>query len=195
MYNKTTYYLFPLIYNSYCLKPSLIRNKDETGFELNNLYLTDSKKEEAFPLAKYLFMLLDVYDVTSERFIEFMTRIKQHNNYDSYYNPDYKKVMLIFKLDDYQRKITNLFIKGKYSQFDSDYSISFKADAAKKIDSVYNVLTKNPFLKAHLENELGVILDDDAELDSIYNPEDEIYNYIDFKIKFVNDILKNANSA
>ena len=82
MYNRTTLYLFPLIYNYTYLKRQDVTQKN-SGFELNSLYLKDEKKN--YQLKKYLFLLLDIDKITSEKFISFMRIIKLHPKYESYY--------------------------------------------------------------------------------------------------------------
>lgn len=194
MYNKATYYLFPLLYDSLTLSPIYITAPDKTGFDLVNLYISDKRKESTYELGNYLFLLLTINDINNQRFLNFMQNIKRHPNYDSYYNPNYKQVMIIFNLNSYQKDIVNHFISGKYSQMDENYKEVFKPNAQKKIDSIYNILTKCPFLKKHIESELHVTLDDDAELASLWYHEEEIFNYSEDKNKFVNDVIKHVYS-
>jgi len=110
-------------------------------------------------------------------------------------------VLYIFKFPEEYIHEYNSFINGKYSAFGLDakelilnyYNQLYKGNlnATAFLLKVNHVLFKDKKLKKQIEKDLGVVLDEDAELSDIPSRQDETY-FIDKKyIKDINTIIHN----
>lgn len=177
-YNRSSIYLFPLLFHSEYLKVGMV-NKEENGFKMLNLYMADKTNPHSDIFHKNedtLFMLLEVYDYDNEEFRYFIKNIENHPFYYTNYAVDMNKIMLVFKLNTESKLIFNLIKKGKYSKVPEIYRSFFISTAQQRINSCYNVLTKNPYLKLKLEQDLDVKLSNNAELDDIPYEQQETYS-------------------
>jgi len=171
--NRSTKYLFPLLYDGYNVTSSNVTSLETNGFKLVNLFIKDDKKPE---YDNSIFMLLYVQNFEDDNFKLFFQELKNHHLYLDYYNVDTNYLMIVFKVTDNEDYILKRFIRGKYSSFPKKY-INFFSSSSENINCVYNVLTKNKLLKHKIEQDLNVKLSEDAELDDIPYLKEEIFRY------------------
>lgn len=179
-YTRSTLYLLPLLYNEKSFTVKKITNP-KNGFSLDNLYLAEASREEFSNYdsnKEYIHCILKINNPNSDELKTFLFGIITHPLYCTHYSIDFDIMNIVFKVD----KITSEFIidkfkKGKYSELPDVYLRNFESLANQSLDSVFNIITKNPFLRSHLEKQLNVILPNDAELDSIPYVDQETYNY------------------
>ena len=178
-YNKSSYYLFPIIYTKYVITPEVVSKINIHGFRMVNIFLGDSQKEEYSDYLdnSFLLMLLEIDDYSHEDFRYFMDNITSNDFYNTYYHVKENLIMVVFKVSEEYRKIIKSFKRGKYSEFPEDYRLRFLSTANYSINSCYNVITKNPFLKKKIEKDLGVTLPQNAELDDLPYRHKEIFRY------------------
>lgn len=169
--NKTTQYLLP------CLEL-----KDS---RLNYKYL----KEQGF-LAAYLGYDSDYMDFRDSLFLLFnpsLDRLSQwYDFYELYskekrFNFEYDLgvniVLLIFKLPDKYKFYPQFLLQGKYSKFSAEYAKKFLiSDGVGKIEKLqqYLIIMKDKEFRSQLQEKLGYILDDKAELEEIPDRNKEI---------------------
>lgn len=178
-YNRSTLYLFPMLYRRHVITSELITNEQEHGFRLVNLFVTDHGKPEYsnYHNHEHLLMLLKIVDYENKDFQYFINGVQRNESFETYYHVDEKLIMLVFKMNLEYQNIIRFFKQGKYSYFSPDYTENFLYDANTKMKSVYNIITKSPFLKKMIEKDLGTRLDDDAELDDRPYKNKEIFRY------------------
>jgi len=110
-------------------------------------------------------------------FLKFENAVKQFRNYIDRYDVSETFVMFLFDVPTKHVDNYNLFLNGKYSELDGSYKEQILKFHGLEINSqIAQILYKNKKRKQRLENNLGVILDDDAELYSIMNKKDEIFD-------------------
>lgn len=172
--NRSTKYLFPLLYDGYNLIASNITNLEQNGFTLINLYIGDSLKSE---YDSSILLLLHVKDFENENFKLFFEDIKFHPLYSEYYNVDTNYIMLVFELTEKEKEIYNYFIRGRYSKFPEHYKEIFQSGLETPLNSAYNVIKQNPLLRHKLEQDLDILLPKNAELDDVPYLSEEIFRY------------------
>jgi len=176
--NRSLLYLFPLLYDEKIITTTKLRNLNDNGFLLVNLYLAD-KTYQHTDIYKdnisTIFMLLYIEDYDNPEFKDFMIKIKNHIFYKEFYSIDLDKIMIVFECNEDCSKIISLFKQGKYSKFPDFYRAYFIGAANYKVDSCYNIITKNPFLKSKIEQDLDIKLSSRAELDDIPYENQETY--------------------
>ena len=177
-FNRSTKYLFPLIYDKECKFTTnyLLYNKNTT-YDMVNIYINDNKLINKNKYDKCLFCLIKVSNIDDKSFTNFYTNLKFHKNYIEQYSVDYGLIMLVFQLEDEDWNIVNNVINGKYSKLPSEYKEIFRPNIP-TINCLFNVMTKSKLLKSEIENDLAVQLHDDAELDDIPYLIDEIFCYM-----------------
>lgn len=171
--NRSTLYLFPLIYDKLNVTSSNVTN-EENGFKMINLYIKDEKKEE---YDNCIFMLIKILDYDNPNFKLFLSNLKNNLFFKEYYHVDTHYIMIVFEMQEEEKEIINNFIRGRYSHFPSFYQGFFPNDLNTNIKSQYNVLTKNNLLKHKIEQDLNITLSNDAELDDKPYLEEEIFRY------------------
>lgn len=178
-YNRTSLYLFPMIYKRYVITPNLVGNPEEHGFRMVNLFLGDDERPEYsnYYNNDHLLMLIQIVDYENRDFQFFINEIQKNKFFHTYYHVAEKLMMIVFTVSDEYKEIIYHFKHGKYSKFSKEYSYNFLYDANTKIKSSYNIITRNPFLKSVLEREIGVKLPEDAELDSRPYENEEVFRY------------------
>lgn len=172
--NRSTKYLFPLLYDGYNVIASNMTNLEQNGFNLINLYIGDSKKPE---YDSHLLMLIYIKDYENDNFKIFFENVKNHHLYSEYYNVDINYIMIVFKLNEEEQSIYNHFIRGRYSKFPKNYKEMFQSGFESPINSAYNIISKNPLLRHKIEQDLAVNLPSNAELDDIPNHNEEIFRH------------------
>lgn len=172
--NRSTLYLFPLIYDEFNVTTSNVI-REENGFKMVNLYIKDQEKEEHYD--NCLFMLIKILDYDNPNFKLFLSNLKNNIFFKEYYNVDTHYIMIVFQMREEERQILNKFILGKYSKFPEFYQNFFPKGMNTSIKCQYNVLTKNSLLKHKIEQDLGISLSPDAELDDKPYLEEEIFRY------------------
>jgi hypothetical protein len=180
-YNRSTLFLLPLLYNQKYFTVSKITSPNY-GFYLDNLYLAETSKEEFESYEDndyFIHAVFNVKDPNSDHLRMFLIHIKSHPLYFTDYSIDLSVLNVVFKVD---KKTSELVIKkfkaGKYSEMPEIYRTNFEGLANKSLNSVFNILTKNPFLRSDIEKRLNVILPENAELDSIPYKEQETFDYV-----------------
>lgn len=171
---RSTKYLFPLLYDGYNVIASNVTNPEQNGFDLVNLYIGDALKPE---YDEHILMLLEIKDFENDNFKLFFEDIKHHYLYYEYYNVDVNYIMIVFKLTEKEKDIYNYFLRGRYSKFPEYYKKIFHGGFESPLTSAYNVMSKNPLLRHKIEQDLNVILKNDAELDDIPYIKEEIFRY------------------
>jgi hypothetical protein len=175
-FNRSTKYLFPLIYDKECkFTTNYLLYNNTTTYDMVNIYIDDNRLYQK-KYEKCLFCLIKVSDFDSKSFREFYSNLKFHKNYMEYYNVDYGLIMLVFQLTDEDWNIVEKVIEGKYSKLPEDYKEIFRPTKP-IINCLFNVMTKSKLLKSEIENDLAVSLHNDAELDDIPYKRDEIFCY------------------
>ena len=172
MYNRSSKYLYHLIYTDYL---SLIFLED-CEIEFKNLYLGNNCNIHYDENTSLILLLFKCSDVTSSTFNLFFNNIKQHKFYEDYYIIDDTHFMIILNVGQKEQEVIKLFKEGKFSKFPNWYKQEFTSN--NNIKCAYNVITKNPYLKKKIEKELDVVLSDEAELDSIPIKEQEEFDML-----------------
>jgi len=171
--NRSSLYLFPLIYDEFNVTPANVTKKDN-GFKMLNLFIGDDEKPEYH---NCLFMLIKIYDYENPNFKLFIAGLKNNGFFQECYSVGTHLIMLVFNIREEDKCILRDFIRGKYSNFPESYKEYFPKDFTQSIKSQYNVLTRNNLLKHKIEQDLNISLSDDAELDDKPYLEEEIFRY------------------
>ena len=171
--NRSTLYLFPLIYDEINITSSNVTN-EENGFKMINLYIKDQQKNE---YNNCILMLIKILDYDNPNFKLFLSNLKNNIFFKEYYNVETHYIMIVFEMREEDKDIINNFIRGRYSNFPLFYREFFPKNMNTSIKCQYNVLTKNNLLKHKIEQDLGITLSTDAELDDRPYLEEEIFRY------------------
>jgi hypothetical protein len=170
MFNRTSKYLYKIIYDP-ILSFSFL---EEYNITFINLYLGDISTIDYKSNTSKILMLIKIEEFASSEFHEFYSLLKEHPLFLDYYIIDESHLIIIFEVKTKEDEfIIDCFKKGKYSLFTKAYKSNYTP--SQHIGSVYNVITKNPYLKRKLEVDLDVVLENIAELDSIPNELEESY--------------------
>ncbi len=171
--NRSTLYLFPMLYDEFNIMASNVIN-EENGFKMINVYVGDKEKPD---YSNHLLMLIKISDFENINFKIFLENLKNNKLYREYYNVDFGYIMLVFEMGDEELEIINHFIKGEYSKFPEIYKNYFPVDFNTNIKCQYNILTQNKLLRHKIEQDLNVSLDQNSELDDKPYLEEEIFRY------------------
>ena len=110
-------------------------------------------------------------------FLKFENALKQFRNYLDSYDVSETFIMFVFDVPTKHIKNYKSFITGKYSKFSSDYKTQILKFHGMDINSqLAQIVYKNEKRKKRLEHTLNVKLDDKAELYSILNKNQEIFD-------------------
>jgi len=146
---------------------SIIKNY---GFK--NAYLGDSRKVEVYP-NRCLYLL---FEYSKDTDIELISNILRANNgYLDEYDPKDGQVVFVIKVPERWHRVYDLFIQGKYGEFDKEYiskyfpqfvfnGLDAYGNARRKESHNFKVLTRAESLRKEIEESLGVQLKPDAEL-------------------------------
>ena len=110
-------------------------------------------------------------------FLKFENALKQFRNYLDSYDVSETLIMFIFDVPIKHIKNYKYFITGKYSKFSSNYKTKILKFHGLDINSqLAQIIHKNEKRKKRLENTLNVTLDSNAELYSILDEKQEIFD-------------------
>jgi hypothetical protein len=173
--NCTTMFLLPSVLNSKVYT-------SEYGFI--NAYLQDHTHEVLYK--DCLHVLFSPKKFTKD-FEDYINALRQTDIYEEDYDisPEYVgKVMVVLRLNPIHNKVKELVLQGKFSEIDPAYMEKFITpvkDYKGDLTLPWAIYTKNKNLKEKLEERLTakekVTIDSKAELWSIPDLKNEIYNY------------------
>lgn len=161
-YNKTTSYLAAML--EYPLNGFF----KDCGFI--NCYLGDHSFPEVHQ--NCIYVRLKPKEIT-ETVIRHLKEARTHKDYVRDYDLPYGEIMYVFKLDEKFENDIRMFKQGKYSKINREFVEKNFAKDSKR----YKVLTKNSEYKNSLAELYRVNDNYIEELDSIPNPEKEIFRF------------------
>lgn len=152
----------------------LIRNPvmqlEDAG--LVNLYLSDHEREVLHDEHLYYLFNPLKFSKQFDKFCQYCETLPLFTELYDVRACDIGKVMLVLEIPDKYKKLRKLFIEGSYSLFPEEYMRTYYQSTI-----LFDIWSKSPELKKNLEINLGVKLDNTAELDSIPNLSEEVFNY------------------
>jgi len=169
--NCTTMFLLPSVLNSRVY----LR---EYGFI--NAYLQDHTHEILYKDCLHVLFNPDKF---TKGFEDYINALRQTDIYEEDYDvaPEYMgKVMVVLKLNPIHNKIKELVLRGKFSEIDPAYMEKYITPVKDNVGTLtlpWAIYTKNAELRKTLETKLDTSIDSKAELWSIPELSDEIYNY------------------
>ena len=101
--NRSTLYLFPMLYDEFNIMASNVIN-EENGFKMINVYVGDKEKPD---YSNHLLMLIKISDFENINFKIFLENLKNNKLYREYYNVDFGYIMLVFEMGDEELEIIN----------------------------------------------------------------------------------------
>lgn len=139
---------------------------------LINLYLSDHEREVLHD--NHLYYLFNPLKFTKQfdKFCQYCETLPLFTELYDVRACDMGKVMIVMEIPDKYKHLRKLFIEGSYSLFPEEYMRTYYNNTAQ-----FDIWSKHPDLKKSIENNLGVKLDKTAELDSIPDLSQEIFNY------------------
>ena len=173
----TSMFLAPCVLNTIVRKDAENLYNPEYGFI--NAYLQDHTHEILHDNHIYFLFNPPKFTVNFRNYIE---KIKQTELYEEDYDiaPEYLgKVMIVMKFKEKYNNVKENVLKGKYSDIDPEYMQKYiqVSDFNGMLTLPYKIYTKHPSLKQALEERLNATLSPTAELWSIPEINEEIYNY------------------
>jgi hypothetical protein len=153
------------------------------GNGLVNTYLCDFNHDVLHKNCIYL--LFNPYKFTTN-FESFCEKLRYHQGFVEEYDTNGEgKVMFVFKFPEKYTSIITNFIFGKYSKFDRNFVKEIYPQYVNgKLSMRWMIIEKHPEYKKKVEDSINikgstasVILSEDAEVYSIPNLKEEIYNY------------------
>lgn len=119
----------------------------------------------------------NIYILCSKEYLPY----ESNPNYLKHYNTEDGNVMYVMSCKGFEDEYLN-FIEGKYSKFSEEAKkklLSQIDNGKKRIEdsNLYAVLYKTEARRLKLEKKLDVKLDKDAELASIINVREEVYDW------------------
>jgi hypothetical protein len=113
-------------------------------------------------------------------FLNFKKAVTQFKNYQTHEiiaDGKLKYILFTFKVPEQQKKHYDLFLNGKYSKFSRDFKLKILEYHELEVDHfIGQILFRSKRRKAKLEKKIGEVLPDGAELFSIPNFKDELFN-------------------
>lgn len=171
--NKSKTYLLPLL-------SELVEFDKKYHNNIINTYIYDD-------LGKYenCFFILHKFSFRNPEYTIYENKLINNELYIDLIDID-NDVLYIFKFPDDYLYEYNKYKEGKYSEFKNDAKelilnffgevYKFNMNAVSFLIKVKQILFKDKKLKKIIEDELNVILSDDAELSSIMDKEEETFN-------------------
>ena len=115
-------------------------------------------------------------------FVKFENALRTFKDFKKVYDPSDDTILFVFNIPSAFKKDFKHFMNGRYSKLSPRYKIDILKFHNQPIDSeIGQVLYKDPDRRIKMENRLGVIFEDDAELLSIININEETFkieNYV-----------------
>lgn len=133
--------------------------------------------------------------IPTAEYLKFEKNLQKHPLYDRTIDLDNYHVMYVFNMTDRQKKIFELFKKGKYSKFPDDYKktvLSFNiGNQLLSTEDIYRTITygilyKTKLQKKRIEDKIDLKLSEKQEYYSIPIEKEEVYNG-DIEINIVKD--------
>lgn len=139
---------------------------------LINLYLSDHEREILHD--NHLYYLFNPLKFTKQfdKFCQYCETLPLFTELYDVRACDMGKVMIVMEIPDKYKNLRKLFIEGSYSLFPEEYMRTYYSSTVQ-----FDIWSKSPELKKSLESQLNVKLDKTAELDSIPELSEEIFNY------------------
>ena len=110
-------------------------------------------------------------------FLKFEKALRQFRGFIDCYDPSPYFVLFVFKVPEKHKENYVHFLNGRYSELEPDYKDKLLDFHGFDIDGeLAQILYKSSKRRERLEDSLDIVLDDNAELYSIMNEEDEIFN-------------------
>lgn len=149
-------------------------------FGFINAYLED--KTYPVNIKNSIYLVFAPATSSKNSFLEYLEEIKNHiPNYLDNYEVDDNVWVIIFKIPNNWVYLYDLFLKGQYSKFGKKYGDFFKTSDNGSIvyTNAYKVINKDKDYQEYLEKKLGLELGelDEAELDSVPDEKDYIFDY------------------
>lgn len=173
--NKTTHFMLP----------ALNFNIEKTSFKLLkyfglvNCYIGHKQGLDTNPTSVY--MVFNPSMEAIKRFHQFYDIYKTYPNFIRDYVVDKNLIVLVFKIKDKWMNSFKSFRESKYSEMSKEYAELFKrpdlATGKVHVGREYYVIHKHKDLKVHMEEELGVKIDDSWELMDPLDLSKEIFDY------------------
>jgi len=162
MLNKSYTYALPML-------------STEIEIHKNNLmsvFIGDEDKKE---YDNHIFLL---YKFSAEKeFLEYEDYLKNTHLFVTSYDPDKTHVMFVFDVPAFYQTDYDLYIKGKYSEFNYDYKVIIFAfhNIMDFKHKVAQVLFKHEDLKEEIEDRIGEEIPKGSEVSSIPDLNKEVY--------------------
>ena len=162
------------------LAPSILnKNLYTPEFGFLNAYVQDHTHEVLYD--NHIYFLFDPPKFTL-KFRQYIDKIRETDLYEEDYDvsPEYLgKVMVVMKFNPEYNQIKENVLKGKFSDLSPEYMEKYipKSDYNGTLSLPFRIYTKHPSLREQLEQRLGTSLSPTAELWSIPDLAEEIYNY------------------
>lgn len=173
-WNKTTQFLIDSLELDF---GELLKNN------LVNAYLCDFKHDVLHK--ECLYLLFNPLKFTTD-FEKFSEKLKQHSGFlEDYDTSGEGKVMFVFKFPNKFKDVITSFIHGKYSEFNPEYVKKyFPQYYAGKLSVRWMIIKKHPEYRKKVHDDINlentkkpIYLDENAELFSIPELHEEIYNF------------------
>tara|TARA_R110000823_G_scaffold35379_2_gene97754 strand:+ start:496 stop:1239 length:744 start_codon:yes stop_codon:yes gene_type:complete len=109
-------------------------------------------------------------------FIKFKNALYTFKDFKEVYDPSNNTILFVFNIPKSSKKDFRHFIKGRYSKLSAQYKINILEFHNQSLESeTGQVLYKDPDRRIKMEDRLGVIFEDDAELLSILSINKETF--------------------
>jgi hypothetical protein len=132
---------------------------------------------------KNCIMLLYRFSKSSE-FLKFEQALSKFSTFKRKEDPESEYVMFVFNVPKAHLRNYRNFIKGQYSKFTLKYKNNIlKFHGIDQTSEIGQILFKDENRKKALEKRLKATLPEDSELMSIINPEEEVFNIKNYKLK------------
>jgi len=132
---------------------------------------------------KNCIMLLYRFSSSAE-FLKFEQALSKFSTFKRKEDPESAYVMFVFNVPKEHLRNYRNFIKGQYSKFTLKYKKHIlKFHGVDQTSEIGQILFKNKKRLKALEKRLKATLPEDSELMSIINPEEEVFNIKNYKLK------------
>lgn len=173
--NKSRTYLVPLLDTIIPINKSL----------LINTYLYDFNYPE-YNLTNITGLFVHLSWSESDVHKQYEQDILNSKNLKLHYEVDTNSYMVFLEFNKHQLEDVNNIINGHYSKINNENKkLMLKYWLVGMGSDLYGILYKTKARKAKIEEEYDILLGDDAELSSIFNLNDEVFNNTSKKVKTI----------
>lgn len=166
-YNKSTLFLYPLVYTN---QEELITN----GFI--NVYIGDHEYDIQWNTEYCLYLLFK--PKSFKVFEYFADKLRNTSAYRDEYDIDGGYIMVVLQVPEKFHCVLDLFKQAKYSEFPEEYwKKSFRRVIGNKTAKLWKVFTRDKTLREEIESYFRVTLSEEDELYEKPYPKDEIYRF------------------